>query len=224
MGFIRSCLTSKGNPVKNEDKAGVKRGFNSLKRKRIIMMTYSAEKIEKAFLRAFDKRMMQAGVPPRYRKALSLQNETTELDPKESYYIHGKSGIGKTHMICSLIQDLILTSVLNYEKGNKVYYQSIPVLLQELRNSYSNKNKIQSLDKINRILDYEYLFLDDLGCEKITDWSSEIIYSIIDHRYNQLQHFTITSNINLPELVKLTDERIVRRIEESCIIIHKTKR
>ena len=52
--------------------------------------------------------------------------------------------------------------------------------------------------------------------EKITDFSYELIYKIIDNRYRNLKPIITTSNLNDNEIKEKLSERIVSRIYEMC--------
>ena len=61
--------------------------------------------------------------------------------------------------------------------------------------------------------------LDDLGKEKTSDWVNEILYSIINYRYENLLPMIITSNLTISQLSKKTGEATVSRLLEINKII-----
>ena len=76
-----------------------------------------------------------------------------------------------------------------------------------------------------RISTYDYfaeacpmLVIDDLGSEKLTEFSEQILFEIIDLRIiNAVNGLIITSNLPLEDMVKrLGSERITSRIAMLC--------
>jgi DNA replication protein DnaC len=53
------------------------------------------------------------------------------------------------------------------------------------------------------LLDVSFLVIDDIGNEKITDWSKEEIYDIIDARYQKGLLTIFTSDYSIDELKEL---------------------
>ena len=63
------------------------------------------------------------------------------------------------------------------------------------------------------------LLLDDLGAEKQTDWVLEILYRLINYRYEQMLPTFFSSNYSLQELSEKIGDRVVSRIVEKCDIV-----
>lgn len=68
------------------------------------------------------------------------------------------------------------------------------------------------------------LVLDDLGAEKISDWTLEQLYSIINYRYKSLLPTIVTTNHGYVELERLYGDRTVRRIVDDAKIVKLTER
>lgn len=70
---------------------------------------------------------------------------------------------------------------------------------------------------------YGLLILDDFGMERSTEYGQEIIFQVIDNRYQSRKPMIITTNLSLNSLKSPRDlehERIYGRILEACIPIH----
>jgi len=67
----------------------------------------------------------------------------------------------------------------------------------------------------NKIYKYIY-YIRDLGIGKITDWSVEILYKIINTRYEKMLSTVVATNMTLPEIKGKLDERLFSRIFEMC--------
>jgi len=55
-----------------------------------------------------------------------------------------------------------------------------------------------------------------LGKENSTDWSRQIIYNIINQRYERLKPVIITTNLSVQELNRRVGEATVSRLLEMC--------
>ena len=141
---------------------------------------------------------------------------------KESLYLFGKVGTGKT-IKASVI--FLQNQEENYITNcNKTYeFISIPNLLMMIKDSF-DCDEIRESDIIKKYSEVDILVLDDFGIEKTTDWSLQILYLIINYRYEYLKQTIITSNISLEQLAKkLGDERIPSRLKQMCKIIECKK-
>jgi len=141
---------------------------------------------------------------------------------KESVYITGLCGVGKTHLAAASVYYFHAESGRMEEDGfgeKKVQYSSsikfLPIseFFLELKSSFDShsESEINILDKYCR---FEFLVIDDVGMEKVSDWSRQVFYTLIDRRYREMRQTLITSNLTLDKLAEYIDERISSRIVE----------
>lgn len=72
---------------------------------------------------------------------------------------------------------------------------------------------------------FKLLCLDDLGAERDTTYMQEIVFSVIDERYQANLPMVITTNLTLEAFKKpksITEERIFKRVLERCFPIEAT--
>jgi DNA replication protein DnaC len=140
-------------------------------------------------------------------------------------YFYGKIGSGKTILT---IKHLLKIHQDRYLTCSDFTYKFIPItnLLLEIRSSYGKEHVGENeLDLIERYSDYDLLILDDFDIEKTSEWSYQILYMIINNRYEGLKTTFFTSNLNLNQLAeKLGDDRITSRISSMCKIIQLTSK
>ena len=65
---------------------------------------------------------------------------------------------------------------------------------------------------------FPYLILDDIGAEKSTDRSIVQLYTIINHRNNELLPTIYTTNLTLPEIEQYLGPRIASRMATARVI------
>ncbi len=125
-------------------------------------------------------------------------------------YLHGTFGSGKTYIISALFNELAKKRI-----STEIVY--LPELLRDLKSDFDSFG-----DKIDYLENVDLLLIDDIGAEKVTEWSrDEILGTILQHRMNNYKTTFFTSNLTIEELeehLKISsnvDENIkARRIVE----------
>jgi DNA replication protein DnaC len=166
-------------------------------------------------------KLLKEHLPPRIVRDLILI-EFSELPDIEidNTFIYGEVGTGKTLHAARLFIKYLETCFLN-NKRIYVKFESFPQLLSNLRKTYNNPNI--SEDSVMEVyLTVDLLVLDDFFTTRPTDWTMDIVYYLINYRYEHLLPTIITSNNDLAELEELLqDQRITGRINRAYHIIKK---
>lgn len=185
----------------------------------------------------------RSSIPKRYvDKCLSNFEGNQELIDKnlnailsgESVFIGGKCGVGKTHLAVALMKQwareyvikTITEKIIDEARLRSVYFEPIRFLASvdlflELKSTF-NSNSTDEQDVIKKYVQSPLLLIDDVGSEKVSDWSRQIFYLLIDRRYREVKPTIITSNLSLGQIAELIDERISSRICEMGIVTELT--
>lgn len=142
---------------------------------------------------------------------------------KQSLFIYGPVKTGKTILAAQLLMNELQHIYLNgiEQVHNTTLFVSFPEMLQELKESYG-KGEVNSNEILQKYANAHYLVIDDFLTARPTDWVLEILYYIINHRYEYMLKTVITCNFSLPELEALLQEqRITSRIDRSYLIVEK---
>jgi DNA replication protein DnaC len=96
----------------------------------------------------------------------------------------------------------------------------MPELLMEIRATYNVKKKDAPTEEevVEKYSRCGVLVLDDLGAEKVTDFSITTLYLIIDRRNRDLRPTIVTTNLSLQEIGEKIDGRISSRLSEMKIV------
>lgn len=68
----------------------------------------------------------------------------------------------------------------------------------------------------------DLLILDDLGKEKQTEWTNQILYEVINSRYEHRKPIVVTTNYSAQELSNRIDSAVVSRLFEMCAFVNVT--
>jgi DNA replication protein DnaC len=155
-----------------------------------------------------------------------LSSNVVPLRMDRGYYIFGPCGVGKTHLAAAIMAEQIIRNSQDaYKIADCVrgiygaWFVSVMGLLNRIKASFSKDAVECEKDILDRVSDYDVLVLDDLGTEKITDWSLQTLYTIIDIRSREGRPMVVTSNLPLDQIAMNLSDRIASRIAGLCKVI-----
>lgn len=137
-----------------------------------------------------------------------------EGENKKGLYLYGTLGVGKTYMCMALANSLV-------KKGKKVAFIKINDFVTKMSELIrEDVNEYERL--ITSIKKAEYLFIDDIGSEPVTEFSRDrLMFNILDYRMENKLCTFFTSNLDRKALYEhylkdgdsIKAERILERIE-----------
>ena len=178
------------------------------------------ERAERIRIKKIPDIIMRYGVNKQHRNA-SLSGFSAEIlssvKSKKSLFIHGKCGTGKTYLAAAIARE-----ELAKDRRADVYMIDIDDLLSEIKSTFSaNGGNAEETEQelVERYATVETLCLDDIGAEKVTDWSASVLRRIINKRDGGEMRTIFTSNYSLDELTERLGDRIASRISGMCEVI-----
>lgn len=125
-------------------------------------------------------------------------------NPTKWLYISGQVGSGKTHLVLSIVNELLL-------KGKQVKF------FQWGKHNLELKAKVTLQDEYQALMDvYEnadVLVIDDF-MKDVTQADIKLMYSLLNTRYNNNRITLFTSEKQIEDITQKIDEAIGSRIEE----------
>lgn len=121
--------------------------------------------------------------------------------------LYGKNGTGKTFYAACIANALL-------DAGYSVLMTNFASLANQLSGLREGKQGF-----IDKLCGYSLLVLDDLGAERDSQYMQEIVFSVVDARYNSGKPFIVTTNLAVDEIMKPQDfgrARIYSRILGRC--------
>lgn len=117
--------------------------------------------------------------------------------------ITGTVGSGKTHIAYCILKEYLYTNHKDNPEPS-VFITKLQTLkklwLKDLPDGRNN----------------EFYLLDDVGTAKENEWLTEMLYDLIDYRYENNLPIIITSNLTADEISEKFDQRITSRLIEMC--------
>jgi DNA replication protein DnaC len=100
----------------------------------------------------------------------------------------GPVGVGKTHLAVAILRTLV------EENGVKGVFCDFSDLLERIQATFSKANTDSAEDVLAPYRDAELLVLDELGARRPTPWVQDVLYGLINTRYNRERITIVTSN------------------------------
>lgn len=147
-----------------------------------------------------------------------------DLEAGQGLFLYGPVKTGKTVYAAQLVLDIQRRWWLDVV-DKSILFSSSPRMFRELKASFDIPTRKETEHQImQRYENVDLLVIDDLGMNgKVSEWLIEVLYVLIDHRWESLKPTIITSNLDLNQLAELLgDQRITSRIERMCRIVKKT--
>jgi DNA replication protein DnaC len=117
----------------------------------------------------------------------------------------GPVGVGKTHLSVAILKTLI------EDWGVRGLFCDFSDLLERIQATFSRTNPDSADDVLAPYRDAELLVLDELGARRPTDWVRDVLYGLINTRYNRQRLTIVTSNYS-DAPVRQGEEKLEDRI------------
>lgn len=125
-------------------------------------------------------------------------------EKRNSLLIFGQVGSGKTHLSAAIANDFA-------SKGIPTLFGTFIDHLEHIREEFESAGANAYLTDMKSMM---VLVIDDLGKEKKTEWTQQVLFDVINYRYEHLLPVIITTNFNTDELANYVGHPIWSRLFE----------
>lgn len=196
---------------------------------RVELVTCPVQEQHRARVLA-DRLLGESRMPRRFqRRTLDLfrpRNESARLaleiardfvrrwgEPEQrGLLIMGPNGVGKTHLAAGVVLELV-------KRGVGARFYTAPELLAAVRRGVAE----DEADEVQRVLaEIPLLVIDDLGREYLRQsetgpgWAQEVIYTVLNRRYEEDRPVVITTNLTEDEIEARYGRAVLSRLGEMC--------
>lgn len=116
----------------------------------------------------------------------------------------GGVGTGKTHLSVGLLKEVIA-------KGGTGIFLSVADLIADVRGTWSGKNA----DKVKLFTECDMLVIDEVGVQAGTDNERQILFSVINQRYNDVKPSILLTNLDPSAFKSYVGQRVFDRLKEN---------
>lgn len=173
----------------------------------------------------FEKKLESAMIPPRFiTKTIdnfATKNEWQAIakntvkgfidefdqvfDKGRSLILCGRPGTGKTHLACAYANAVI-------NQGHTALFTSVSQIIRQVRSSWGTNHQEETLKIFS---DVDLLLIDEVGLQAGTENERQIIFNVINDRYNQMRPSVLISNLKQVEMKEQLGERVWDRLKEN---------
>lgn len=177
---------------------------------------------------AFAVKRWEAAVPYRYRESTAehpdiqawADRAAKDIRSAGFLVVNGSIGTGKTHQAYGALRRIAEAGPDRFE----MLAVTAPDLYARLRPGGSEKGSEYELKRLAKV---PLLLIDDLGTEKLSEFTEEATYRIVNERYNACLPLLITTNHlvradNGPDLVTRLGDRLASRVAQDAHIVTLT--
>jgi DNA replication protein DnaC len=217
---------------RKKNKAGqskVKRGLSGALESCLANAKAKPKKIQKTLVETnYNLIFSRLNTPKRYKYAklsdFSLKDTTLSeyfrLLQKATFngrglILSGGYGIGKTHFVYALAKEFMIVTANKDKTESK-----IPLVVDfsefktNIRNKISESGRVipVALAYVKKCIEADLLLIDDFFCVDLEDWEKQLLYNIINKRYEYMRAVIVTCNKSPNSIKKLVGGRMWERL------------
>lgn len=139
--------------------------------------------------------------------------ESFSRETEENLVLFGNTGLGKTHLSSALARVVI-------ERGFDVFYVSSIAMISDFEyRRFGNSAGGETGTDVDRYFDCDLLIIDDLGTEINNQFTTTVLYNLINTRLNRRNPVIISTNLTQDEFRKRYWDRITSRILGEYVVL-----
>lgn len=150
---------------------------------------------------------------PEKNRALSFAQQyvgdfESVLKTGRSAIFLGKPGTGKSHIACAIGQAVIRVN------SASVLFITVMRAIRGIKDTWAKGSEVSESEAIGALVSPDLLILDEVGIQFGSDFERNVLFDVLNERYEKRRPTIFLSNLNKDELVLFLGERVMDRIRE----------
>lgn len=129
------------------------------------------------------------------------------IESGASAIITGNSGTGKTHLACALLFEA-------KKQGYTAFFINVRKLFKAVRDTWKEGAAESESQVIDRYVNLDLLVIDEIGVQAKSENERNILYDILNGRYENVKPTFLLSNETLPAIKEIIGTRPFDRLRE----------
>lgn len=185
--------------------------------------------------RLLNERLLDAGIPDRFM-GCTLDNWRADAPPQvqalaacagfveafdenfavgRSAMLLGTVGTGKTHLGTAMLQAVIREHA---HDGLRGLYATAGSIIRDVKATFGNRGRTEA-DVYADLIRPDLLVIDEVGVQHGTDFERQVLFEVINGRYERIKPTIVVSNLGVTELRQCLGDRAVDRLRDKSGIV-----
>ncbi|MCE9565827.1 MAG: ATP-binding protein [Planctomycetes bacterium] len=182
------------------------------RQERMIRQAYDRAAIPPRFQgKAFDD--FAAGDPQAIAALITCRDYADQFPERlrlgSSIMLCGNTGTGKTHLACAIARSAIETH------GKTAVYLTVGRAFRMVKDTYRRESRKSEEEALSFFGKPDLLILDEVGVQYGSDTEKNILFEIVNERYEAMKPTILISNLALSALAEYAGDRVLDRMKEN---------
>ncbi len=204
-----SCIAKKRKEVEKQEEQKFKQQAKEREQRRWMVKIKTALIPERFKDRTLDSYIAKTSDQ---KTALAFAKEYAEnfdqvMKTGRSAIFVGKVGTGKTHLAVGIALSIM-------EQQRSPLFTTVQRLVRRVKDSWRTKEETES-EVIEAFASPDLLILDEIGVQFGSEFEKQILFDVLNERYEKLKPSILLSNIPREQLGEYLGERVTDRLREN---------
>ena len=127
----------------------------------------------------------------------------------------GTVGTGKTHMGAAMLQAIVRKHA---HDGLQGLYATAGSIIRDVKATFGNRGRTEA-DVYADLIRPDLLVIDEDGVQHGTDFERQVLFEVINGRYEKIRPTIVVSNLGVTELRQCLGDRAVDRLRDKSGIV-----
>ncbi|VVO30639.1 ATP-binding protein [Pseudomonas fluorescens] len=156
----------------------------------------------------------EASMPDQVRAHAACEGFVAAFDENyavgRSVMLLGTVGTGKTHLATAVLQRAIRE---HGHSGLRGLYATAGSIIRDVKATFGNRGRTEA-DVYADLIRPDLLVIDEVGVQHGTDFERQVLFEVINGRYEKIRPTLVVSNLGVTELRQCLGDRAVDRLRD----------